>query len=217
MTKLMTAEQRRAFFDCLHHTYPNPKCELKWTNTWELIVAIILSAQTTDKNVNLRTPALFQAANTPEKTLKLGEEKVKSYLTSINYYNNKTRSIMALAQILHNQYHDQMPTDFNTLLTLPGIGRKTASVFLNVAYNAPYIGVDTHVFRLVHRLGICTGSTPEEVQDKLQKIVPDKYKPSVALALVLLGRYVCTAKKLKCGECPMYPVCCADEKQEKTK
>ena len=183
-----------------------------WHNTWELIVAIILSAQTTDKNVNLRTPALFKAANTPKVTLELGEDKVKSYLTSINYYNNKTRSIMALAKTLHEKYHDEMPKDFETLLTLPGIGRKTASVFLNVAYNAPYIGVDTHVFRLVHRLGICTGKTPEEVQEKLQSIVPDKYKPTVALALVLLGRYICTAKKLKCDECPMYKVCCSDEK-----
>ena len=214
MTKLMTAKQREDFFDCLLHIYPNPKCELKWSNTWELIVAIILSAQTTDKNVNLRTPALFQVANTPQATLKLGEEQVKSYLTSINYYNNKTRSILALARILHDQYHDEMPTDFNTLLTLPGIGRKTASVFLNVAYHAPYIGVDTHVFRLVHRLGICTGKTPEEVQEKLQKIVPEKYKSDLALALVLLGRYVCTAKKPKCGECPMYKVCLSDEKQK---
>ena len=214
MTKLMTSKQREDFFDCLHQAYPKPKCELKWTNTWELIVAIILSAQTTDRNVNLRTPALFQVANTPGQTLALGEEKVKSYLTSINYYNNKTRAIMALAKILHEQYHDEMPADFETLLTLPGIGRKTASVFLNVAYNAPYIGVDTHVFRLVHRLGICTGKTPEEVQDKLQKLVPTKYKPTVALALVLLGRYICTAKKLKCNECPMYQVCCSDEKQE---
>ena len=214
MTKLMTAEQREKFFDCLHKAYPEPKCELQWTNTWELIVAIILSAQTTDKNVNLRTPALFQVANTPKQTQDLGEEKVKSYLTSINYYNNKTRAIMALAKTLHEQYHDEMPKDFNTLLTLPGIGRKTASVFLNVAYNAPYIGVDTHVFRLVHRLGICTGKTPEEVQDKLQKIVPEKYKPTIALALVLLGRYICTAKKLKCNDCPMYQVCYSDEKQE---
>ena len=214
MTKLMTAKQREDFFDCLHQNYPDPKCELKWKNTWELIVAIILSAQTTDKNVNSRTPALFQVASTPQQTLILGEEKVKSYLTSINYYNNKTRAIMALAKVLHEQYHDELPHDFETLLNLPGIGRKTASVFLNVAYNAPYIGVDTHVFRLVHRLGICTGKTPEEVQDKLQKIVPEKYKPTVALALVLLGRYICTAKKLKCNECPMYQVCYSDEKQE---
>ena len=212
MTNLMTVKQRNDFFDCLNSAYPNPKCELKWTNTWELIVAIILSAQTTDKNVNLRTPALFKVANTPQATLKLGEEKVKSYLTSINYYNNKTRSIIALAQILHDNYHDKMPTDFETLTTLPGIGRKTASVFLNVAYNKPYIGVDTHVFRLVHRLGICTGKTPEEVQEKLQQLVPEKYKSTVALALVLLGRYVCTAKKLKCHECPMYDVCYSDEK-----
>ena len=210
---LMTEEQRLKFIQALHATYPDPKCELNWSNEWELMMAIILSAQSTDKNVNKTTPALFMQADTPEKALKLGIDGITPLVKSINYFNNKTKAIVNLAQIIVNQFSGKIPTDFDTLITLPGIGKKTASVFLNVAYHAPYIGVDTHVFRLAHRLKICTGKTPQEVQIKLEKIVPDKYKPSFALAMVLLGRYICTARKPKCSECPMYDVCLSDEKE----
>ena len=210
---LMTPQQRMNFCEALHKAYPAPQCELKWTTPWELMVAIILSAQSTDKNVNLRTPALFQAANTPQAMLDLGYEKVHSYLTAINYHNNKAKAIMNLAQVVVQQFKGELPKDFDTLITLPGIGRKTASVFLNVAYHAPYIGVDTHVFRLCHRLKICTGNTPTEVQQKLEEIIPAQFKPDFALALVLLGRYFCTARKLKCLDCPVYSVCLAEERQ----
>ncbi len=213
MQKLMNVAQLEKFCETLLKAYPNPKCELKWTNPWELIVAIILSAQSTDKNVNAQTPALFAVANTPKAMLKMGYEKVHSYLTSINYHNNKAKSIMNLAQIIVDKYQGQMPKDFNTLTTLPGIGNKTASVFLNVAYHAPKIGVDTHVFRLCHRLGIAFAKTPDELQKKLEQIVPEKYKPDFALALVLLGRYTCTARQTKCGACPMYNVCLSEEKK----
>ena len=213
MQKLMNTEQLEKFCATLLQTYPNPKCELKWTNTWELIVAIILSAQSTDKNVNANTPALFAVANTPEAFLKMGYDKVHSYLTSINYHNNKAKSIMNLAQVITDKYHGTMPTDYDTLLTLPGIGNKTASVFLNVAYHAPRIGVDTHVFRLCHRLGIAFAKTPEELQKKLEQVVPEKYKADFSLALVLLGRYICTARKVNCVECPMYNVCISEEKK----
>ena len=213
MQKLMNTAQLEKFCEVLLKTYPNPKCELKWTNTWELIVAIILSAQSTDKNVNAQTPVLFAVANTPETMLKMGYEKVHSYLTSINYHNNKAKSIMNLAQIIVEKFDGKMPKDYDTLITLPGIGNKTASVFLNVAYHAPKIGVDTHVFRLCHRLGIAFAKTPDELQKKLDQIVPEKYKPDFALALVLLGRYICTARKLNCTECPMYNICISEEKK----
>ncbi len=209
---LMTSEQRLKFIEHLHQVYPNPKCELNWTTPWELIMAIILSAQSTDKNVNKNTPELFKAVPTPQKAIELGIEGITPLVKSINYYNNKTKSIVNLAHELVEKYQGELPKDFNTLIQLPGIGRKTASVFLNVAYHAPYIGVDTHVFRLVHRLKICTGKTPQEVQEKLEKLVPAPYKPDFALAMVLLGRYICTARKPKCMECPMYNVCNSDEK-----
>lgn len=212
---LMNEKDRLKFIEALHRLYPNPKCELDWSNPWELMMAIILSAQSTDKNVNKTTPALFKVANTPEKALKLGIDGITPLVKTVNYFNNKTKAIVNLAnEIVHN-YNGQIPTDFETLITLPGIGKKTASVFLNVAYHKPYIGVDTHVFRLAHRLKICTGKTPQEVQTKLEKIVPEKYKTTFALATVLLGRYICTARKPKCNECPLYDVCQSDEKAEK--
>ena len=213
MQKLMNTPQLENFCAALLKAYPDPKCELKWTNPWELIVAIILSAQSTDKNVNTQTPALFAVANTPQDFLKMGYDKIHSYLTSINYHNNKARAIMNLAQVIVDKYNGEIPKDFTTLTTLPGIGNKTASVFLNVAYHAPKIGVDTHVFRLCHRLGIAFANTPEELQKKLEQIVPQKYKPDFALALVLLGRYICTARKTKCAECPIYNVCMSEEKK----
>lgn len=212
---LMNEQQRLKFIEVLHKAYPKPKCELNWSNEWELMMAIILSAQSTDKNVNKTTPALFAVANTPEKVLKLGIDGITPLVKTINYFNNKTKAIVKLAEVIVNQYKGKVPADFNTLITLPGIGRKTASVFLNVAYHAPFIGVDTHVFRLAHRLKICTGKTPQEVQINLEKIVPDKYKPTFALAMVLLGRYICTARKQECSECPLYDVCLSDEKEIK--
>lgn len=209
---LMTPAQRQTFFETLNRAYPNPKCELNWTNDFTLMVAIILSAQSTDKMVNRITPALFAAADTPQKMLDLGTEKITQLVSSINYFNNKTRSIMGLAKVLTEKYNGKMPTDFDTLLTLPGVGRKTANVFLNVAYHTPTIGVDTHVLRLINRLKLGVAKTPDEGEKIMQKIVPDWYKADVALALVLHGRYICTAKKPKCADCPLKAVCLADEK-----
>ncbi len=217
MPKLMTPVERHDFWEALNKAYPNPRCELNWTNHFSLLTAIILSAQSTDKNVNNVTAKLFPVADTPAKILALGEDGVKQYTKSINYFNNKTHHIVSLARILLDQYNGEVPTDFETLITLPGVGRKTANVFLNIAFHAPYIGVDTHVFRTCHRLKICTGKTPAEVEAKLNKIVPEWYKPDVALALVLHGRYICTARKPLCEECPIYDVCIADEKKKREK
>ena len=212
---LSNKNELEQFCERLHEVYPDPKCEFMWHNPWELMMAIILSAQSTDKNVNRVTPELFKAVPTPKKAVELGEDGVRPLVKSINYFNNKTRSIVALAKKLLEDFDGKIPTDFDTLTTLPGIGRKTASVFLNVAYHMPYIGVDTHVFRLANRLKLCTGKTPAEVQEKLEKIIPEKYKGGFALALVLLGRYVCQARKPKCEECPIYDICQADERIQK--
>lgn len=210
---LLNKTELEQFCMALHNAYPSPKCELVWENPWQLIMAIILSAQSTDKNVNRITPELFKAVPTPQKAVELGEDGVRPFVKSVNYFNNKTHSIVSLAKKLIDEYNGKIPTDFDTLTTLPGIGRKTASVFLNVAYHKPYIGVDTHVFRLANRLNLCTGKTPAEVQEKLEKNIPEKYKADFALALVLLGRYICQARKQKCEECPVYKVCQAKEKK----
>ncbi len=211
---LMAKKQRNIFFQTLEKAYPNPRCELNWTNHFSLLVAIILSAQTTDKNVNKVTDVLFQVADTPQTILNLGEENLKTYLKTVNYFNNKSKSIIRLADIIVNQYAGIVPSDFDTLITLPGVGRKTANVFLNIAFHAPSIGVDTHVFRLCHRLKICTGKTPEEIEKKLNQLVPENYKSDVGLALVLHGRYICTARRPLCEQCPLYQVCVSDEKKE---
>ena len=215
MARLMTAEEREAFWRALEKAYPNPKCELNWKNHFSILMAIILSAQSTDKTVNKITEKLFPVAHTPEAVVALGEEGMKAYTRFINYFNNKTHHIVELAKILIQKYSGEVPTDFDTLITLPGVGRKTANVFLNIAFHRPMIGVDTHVFRLCHRLKICTGKTPVEIEHKLNKIVPERLKADVGLALVLHGRYICTARKPLCDKCPLYDVCKADEKKEK--
>lgn len=209
---ILSATQRETFFKALQRAYPHPVCELNWTNEFTLMVAIILSAQSTDKMVNRVTPALFELADTPQKMVDLGVEKITQLVSSINYFNNKTRSILGLSAVLLEKYGGKMPTDFETLLTLPGVGRKTANVFLNVAYHEPRIGIDTHVLRLINRLKLGVAKNPEEAEKIMMDIVPDWYKADVALALVLHGRYVCTAKKPKCPTCPLKDVCFADEK-----
>ncbi len=210
----MKKNELKLFLDKLFEVYPNPHCELNYINHFTLLVAIILSAQSTDKGVNKVTEKLFPVASTPEEMLLLGEERLKQYIRSINYFNNKAKSIIKLAHQLIENFNGQIPQDFETLKTLSGVGQKTASVFLNVAYHAPFIGVDTHVFRLCHRLNICKGKDPSAVQEKLQKIIPASYQPDVALALVFHGRYVCTAKRPKCATCPLKDVCTAIENKE---
>ena len=191
---LLKKEALKILLDRLFELYPNPKCELNYKNHFTLLVAIVLSAQSTDKGVNKVTQKLFETASTPQEMLALGEEKLKQYIRSINYFNNKAKSIINLSKQLIEEHNSIVPDSVESLLTLSGVGKKTASVFLNVAYQAPLIGVDTHVFRLCHRLNICRGKTPQEVQTKLQKIIPAPYQVDVALSLVLHGRYICTAK-----------------------
>ena len=211
---LLKKGELKAFLDRLFELYPNPKCELNYKNHFTLLVAIVLSAQSTDKGVNKVTEKLFNEASSPEEMLALGEEKIKQHIRSINYFNNKAKSIINLSKQLVEEYNGIVPNTVESLLKLSGVGKKTASVFLNVAYQAPLIGVDTHVFRLCHRLNICNGKTPEEVQNKLHKIIPENYKVDVALALILHGRYTCTAKNPKCHNCPLFDICTSKEKRE---
>ena len=211
---LLKKRELEIFLDRLFEIYPNPKCELNYKNHFTLLVAIVLSAQSTDKGVNKVTEKLFDIASNPQEMLSLGEEKIKQYIRSINYFNNKTKSIFNLSKQLIEEHNGIVPNDFETLTTLSGVGKKTASVFLNVAYQAPFIGVDTHVYRLCHRLNICKGKTPAQVQEKLQKIIPEKYQVDVALSLVLHGRYTCTAKNPKCHSCALFDICTSKEKKE---
>lgn len=211
---LLKKKELEVFLDRLFELYPNPKCELNYKNHFTLLVAIVLSAQSTDKSVNKVTGKLFETAQTPQEMISLGEEKLKQFIRSINYFNNKAKSIITLSKQLIDNHEGQVPNKFEELTQLTGVGKKTASVFLNVAYQAPLIGVDTHVFRLCHRLNICKGKTPADVQEKLQKIIPEKYQVDVALSLVLHGRYICTAKNPKCIDCPLLDICTAKEKKE---
>ncbi len=211
----LSAPQRTHLFDTLLSLYTGAKCELHYKNDYTLLIAILLSAQSTDKGVNKITPALFEKADNPQKMLSLGQEQVKAHIKSINYFNNKTKSILALSQQLITRHNGTVPHNMIDLMNLSGVGRKTASVFLNVADNAPIIGVDTHVYRLCHRLHICTGKTPDDVAHKLHHIVPDCYKSDFALALIMHGRYVCTAKNPQCATCALYDLCQFIDKKEK--
>ena len=203
----MSQMDMNVFFEKLLEMFPNPKCELEYVNEYTLMVAIILSAQATDKGVNKATEALFQKVTTPEQMLNLGLDGLKSYVKSLNYYNNKSENIMKMTRVLVDKFNGQFPNDLEELQTLPGVGRKTANVFLNVAHNAPLIAVDTHVFRVSNRLLFATGKTPLEVEEKLKKVVPEKYKPYAQHLLVLFGRYVCKATKPKCEECKVCDIC----------
>ena len=208
----MNKEEIQKFFELLKEKNPHPKCELNYKNAYTLMVAIILSAQATDKGVNKATEKLFEKVQTPEQMLSLGEEGLKEYVKSLNYYNNKSHNIIKMTEVLLDKYQGCFPMDLDELQTLPGVGRKTANVFLNVLEHRPLIAVDTHVFRLSNRLGLAPGKTPLEVEMKLARVVPQEYKPDAQHWLVLLGRYICKAKNPKCFECPVSSVCHAKEK-----
>lgn len=203
----MEKENIKKLFDRLLVQFPNPRCELEYINEYTLMVSIILSAQATDRGVNKATAPLYEKVKTPEQMLALGLDGLREYVKSINYYNNKSKNIMAMSQVLIDKFGGKFPRDFDELQTLPGVGRKTANVFLNVAHNAPLIAVDTHVFRLANRLDLAPGKTPLEVEERLAKVVPDKYKADAQHLLVLFGRYICKATKPDCANCPITDIC----------
>lgn len=192
---------------------PNPRCELDFKNAYTLLVAVVLSAQATDKGVNKATKALFEKIDTPQKMLDLGIEGLKEYIKTIGLYNNKAKSIMALSKELVEKYGGEVPAEREKLEELAGVGRKTANVVLNVWFNKPTLAVDTHVFRIAHRLGFSDGKTPREVEDDLMKVLPEKYVKNANHWLVLFGRYTCKALKPDCANCPLAAYCESKDKR----
>jgi endonuclease III len=208
----MTKDEIAEFFKLLEKQNPQPKCELEFKTPFTLMVAIILSAQSTDKGVNKATKPLFEQVRTPEQMLNLGEEGLRGYVKTLNYFNMKTKHIIELSKVLKEKYNGALPRSFDELIQLPGVGRKTANVFLNVLEDAPLIAVDTHVFRVANRIGLAQGKKPLDIEEGLKKIVPDEYKSRAQHWLVLLGRYTCKAQKPLCATCPVYKVCRFSEK-----
>jgi endonuclease-3 len=195
------------FFRRLSAQNPEPKTELHYVNAYTLLVAIVLSAQATDKGVNKATGALFKKVQTPQAMLDLGEEGLKKYVKSIGLYNTKAKNIIALSRLLIDQHHSEVPATREALQSLPGVGRKTANVILNVYFDQPTMAVDTHVFRVANRTGLAQGKTPEEVEDKLIKIIPKKWLRHAHHWLILQGRYVCIARTPHCPVCLVRDLC----------
>jgi len=194
-------------FSRLAKERPSPKTELVYASPYTLLVAVVLSAQATDAGVNRATKALFKTANTPGKMLALGEAKLRDYVKTIGLYNSKAKNIIRLSEILVKQYDGKVPCDRAALEALPGVGRKTANVVLNVAFGEPTIAVDTHIFRVANRTGLARGKTPLQVEMKLEKIVPDAYRLHAHHWLILHGRYVCKARKPDCATCIIADLC----------
>lgn len=192
---------------------PNPRCELNYKNAFTLLVAVVLSAQSTDKGVNKATKALFEVADTPQKMAELGLDKLKEYIKTIGLYNNKAKHIIALSHELVEKYLGEVPADREALEKLPGVGRKTANVVLNVWFNQPTLAVDTHVMRISHRLGFSEGKTPLAIEQDLMKVLPLEYVKNANHWLVLFGRYTCKAQKPDCTNCPIAQYCHSKDKR----
>jgi len=197
----------RAIYRRLASANPEPKTELHFTTPFELLIAVILSAQSTDAGVNKATPALFKAAPTPEAMLALGEEGVRSYIKTIGLFNTKAKNIIKTCKILVEEHGGQVPRDRAALERLPGVGRKTANVILNTAFGEPVIAVDTHAFRVANRTGLAPGRTVREVEEKLTAVTPDEFKRNAHHWLILHGRYVCKARKPDCPACVIRDLC----------
>jgi endonuclease III len=186
---------------------PEPRGELQSINPFTLLVAVVLSAQATDAGVNKATPALFKLADTPEKMVKLGEARVRALIKTIGLYRTKAKNVIALSRILVVQHGGQVPHDREALEALPGVGRKTANVVLNVAFGEPTIAVDTHIFRVGNRTGLAVGRTPLDVEMKLMQVVPERYRLHAHHWLILHGRYVCVARRPLCERCLIADLC----------
>ena len=195
------------FYRRLSAVNPSPKSELDYVDPFTLLVAVVLSAQATDVGVNKATPPLFKAADTPRKMLALGEARLKRYVRTIGLYNTKARNIIGLSRILVDRHGGHVPRDRAALEALPGVGRKTASVVLNVAFGEPTIAVDTHIFRVANRTGLAPGKSPREVEHGLDKRTPARWKRHAHHWLILHGRYVCKARKPLCADCVVRDLC----------
>lgn len=208
----MVPETVTEMFRRLQASNPEPKGELEYVNVFTLLVAVVLSAQATDAGVNKATRALFAAADTPEKMVALGEEKVRAYIRTIGLYRNKAKNVIALSEALIAKHGGEVPHDRAALEALPGVGRKTANVVLNTAFGEPTIAVDTHLFRIANRLALAPGKTPLEVERKLLKVVPPEYLQHAHHWLILHGRYICKAQRPRCEVCPIVDLCTSSDK-----
>ena len=203
----MNPQRRREMFERLRALNPHPTTELEYSTPFELLVAVILSAQATDKSVNVATRKLFPVANTPRAILGLGVEGLSNYVRSIGLYQGKARNIIVTCQILLEQHGGEVPAERESLEALPGVGRKTANVILNTAFGQPAMAVDTHIFRVANRTGLAPGKTVRAVEDKLLKNVPPEFLQDAHHWLILHGRYVCKARAPACPTCPIADLC----------
>ena len=207
MVRKFTKSEAAEFFARLKRQMPEPRTELEYKNPYTLLVAVVLSAQATDKGVNKATKALFEIADTPEKMVKLGEARLTQHIKTIGLYRNKAKNVIALSKALAEQHRGHVPRDREALEALPGVGRKSANVVLNVAFGEPVIAVDTHIFRVSNRTGLAPGKDPRAVEDALARVTPDEYKLHAHHWLILHGRYTCVARKPLCPTCVVRDLC----------
>ncbi|EGW55064.1 endonuclease III [endosymbiont of Tevnia jerichonana (vent Tica)] len=210
----MNQEKRRHIFERLQQANPNPTTELNYSSTFELLIAVILSAQATDKGVNKATARLFPVANTPAGILELGETGLKEYIKTIGLFNSKAKNIIAACRMLLEHHGGEVPEQRKALEALPGVGRKTANVVLNTAFGHPTMAVDTHIFRVGNRTRLAPGKTPLEVEKKLLRWIPQEFLQDAHHWLILHGRYTCVARKPRCGSCVIEDLCECREKTE---
>lgn len=203
----LSGGEAEELFRRLRDANPNPQSELEYLNPFTLLVAVALSAQATDTGVNKATRTLFPKVDTPEKMIAFGEDDLREAIKSIGLYRNKTKNVIALSRALVEQHGGEVPRERSALEGLPGVGRKTANVVLNVAFGEPTIAVDTHVFRVANRTGLAEGKTPLDVELGLERVVPDTYRLHAHHWLILQGRYICKARKPECPRCPIADIC----------
>jgi len=199
--------KRREIYERLRQQNPHPRSELTYRTPFEPLIAVVLSAQATDKSVNLATAKLFQVARTPQAIVKLGEAGLIPYIQTIGLFRTKARNVVALSRQLIAEHGGEVPADHDALVRLPGVGRKTANVVMNVAFGHPTIAVDTHIFRVANRTGLAPGRTPEEVERKLVKFTPEEFRHDAHHWLILHGRYICQARKPLCPQCVIVDLC----------
>ena len=205
--KLLSRKKITEVFERFKAINPEPKSELLAPNAYCLLVSVVLSAQTTDKSVNKATAPLYEKVTTPEEMLSLGEEKLTGYIKSIGLYRAKAKNVISLSEKLIKDFDGKIPSSREELMSLPGVGRKTANVVLNVVFHQPTMPVDTHLLRICPKIGLAEGDTPEKVEASLVKRIPEEYMMHAHHWLILHGRYICTARKTKCGECPISDLC----------
>jgi len=203
----MNPAKRREIFERFRAANPQPKSELAYRTPYELLVAVVLSAQATDKSVNLATAKLYPVANTPDKIVALGEAQLMDYIKTIGLFRTKAKNVIQLSRLLMEKFKGDVPQTREALESLPGVGRKTANVVLNVAFHQPTMAVDTHIFRVANRTGLGPGKDPLEVEQKLVKFTPPEFMQHAHHWLILHGRYTCLARKPKCPECPIRDLC----------